>query len=64
MRKSRRKASGLIVSKTGAGVAASRIGMKASETSTEGRMKSTNPDGSGMLSSAWLVMMPIICTIM
>ena len=37
---------------------------KANDTSTDGRMNSVKPEGSGMFSSAWLVMMPIICTIM
>ncbi len=38
--------------------------MKASETSTDGRMNSAKPVGSGRFSRTWLAMMPIICTIM
>ena len=49
--------------KAGAGVAASRIGVKASDTRTEGRMNSMKPLGSPKLISTCAVTSPAICTI-
>ncbi len=63
MRNSSPKPSRRVSSKAGAGVGASRMGMNASDTSTEGTMNSAKPDGSGRFNSTWLAMIPSICTI-
>ena len=53
-----------VESNAGAGVGARRIGMKASDTSTDGMMNNAKPEVSGRFKSTWLAMIPSICTIM
>mgnify|MGYP006905787142 CR=1 FL=1 len=64
MRRSRPMGSDRVASNTGAWVTVSRIGVKASDTRTDGMTNSRNPDGSPAASSACEEMIPSICTIM
>ena len=50
--------------KVGAGAIDSRIGVKDSETSTDGMTNSTNPSAEPNINSACDEMIPTICTIM
>ena len=54
----------LVVSKAGVGLIDSRIGAKATDTSTDPSTKRKKPDVSGISSMACAAMMPTICTIM
>ena len=54
--------SGFDVSKAGVGEIDRRIGAKEIDTSTEGMMKRTKPDGSPCDRIHWEMMMPSVCT--
>ena len=60
-----RKLIGLVVvSNAGVGFTLSKIGMKLSETRTEGIMNRTKPEGSPNVMMNWAIVMPAIWTIM